>query len=90
MSPVPVVAHNGRVNVSEDHRDHDEFLNELELWEHECLFHSPQLRNLPDPHTGDIDHLVDELQLGNHFGLQKQPLRHDLDVDDLSLHTTGV
>ena len=46
-------------------------------------------RNLLDLHTRDIKHLVDELQLENHYGFLnsqdqgKLPLRHDRDVDDL-------
>ena len=56
----------------------------------------PHPRNLLDLHNQDVEHLVNGLQLRNHYGLQnnldhgKQPLRHDRDVDDMSLHTTGV
>ena len=53
-------------------------------------------RETAGPAHQDVDHLVNGLQLGNHYGLQKnldrgkEPLRHERDVDDMSLHTTGV
>ena len=54
------------------------------------LVEVPQMRNvtwknLYDLHTRDIDHLVQELQLGNLYGQQDrgdEPLRHDKDDDD--------
>ena len=52
-------------------------LNDLHLW------------NLHDQHNRDIDHLINELQLGDLYSLLTSldhgdlPLRHDRDVDDL-------
>ena len=64
VPPAFGVAHNRHANDSEDLWEHNEVLNELELWEHDCLLHSLHLRNPHEPHSRDVEHLV-EKQLGN-------------------------
>ena len=51
-----VVARNGRATTWSGEY-------ELQLWDLDCI---PRLRkNLPDLHNKDIEHLINELQLGN-------------------------
>ena len=55
-----------------------------------CLLHNWHRRNLYDLHNKDIDHLVNELQQRNLYGLQNRrkngdlALRHDRDLTTLS------
>ena len=61
-----------------------------------CLLHNWHRRNLYDLHNKDIDHLVNELQQRNLYGLQNRrnhgdlPLRHERDVDQPCRQTAAA
>ena len=60
-------------------------LNGLQLWELDCLLTDCTPRNLLDLHNRGIEHLINELQLENHYGFLNSP-----DHEDRLRVTTGM
>ena len=85
-----ICATTGMSSTSEERND---FLNEQELWENNCLIHNLHVRNLYHRTTGISVNVCSNW--GNVYGptnsldQEKKPLRHDGEIDDLDMHNNG-
>ena len=78
--------------MSSTSEEHNEFLNEQELWENNCLIHNLHVRTCTTAQQGHrppYSATGECLQSDKQSGPEKLPLRHDGEVDDLDMHNNG-